>query len=212
MGTIYNAVKLKEVIETFNIKNFVETGTGSGESLSYIINLEIDDINIYTIEVIDEIYNFIVDKFNIFKNVNLIKGYSHIEMSKILEKLSPLPTLFWNDAHFPGADYGINEATYTSETDAIKRIPLETELRIIKESGRDISKDVFILDDLRVYKDGPYESGNWDMREVCGGDSIDFVYDLFKDSHFIIESYLSQGYLILFPINSDSELCKNLIN
>jgi len=151
MGTIYNAVKLKEVIETFNIKNFVETGTGSGESLSYIINLEIDDINIYTIEVIDEIYNFIVDKFNIFKNVNLIKGYSHIEMSKILEKLSPLPTLFWNDAHFPGADYGINEATYTSETDAIKRIPLETELRIIKESGRDISKDVFILDDLRVY-------------------------------------------------------------
>lgn len=212
MGTIYNAVKLKEVIETFNIKNFVETGTGLGESLSYIINLEIDDINIYTIEVIDEIYNFIVDKFNIFKNVNLIKGYSHIEMSKILEKLSPLPTLFWNDAHFPGADYGINEATYTSETDAIKRIPLETELRIIKESGRDISKDVFILDDLRVYKDGPYESGNWDMREVCGGDSIDFVYDLFKDSHFIIESYLSQGYLILFPINSDSELCKNLIN
>jgi len=212
MGTIYNAVKLKEVIETFNIKNFVETGTGSGESLSYIINLEIDDINIYTIEVIDEIYNFIVDKFNIFKNVNLIKGYSHIEMSKILEKLSPLPTLFWNDAHFPGADYCINEATYTSETDAIKRIPLETELRIIKESGRDISKDVFILDDLRVYKDGPYESGNWDMREVCGGDSIDFVYDLFKDSHFIIESYLSQGYLILFPINSDSELCKNLIN
>lgn len=28
MGQIYQAIKPKEVIETFGIKNFVETGTG----------------------------------------------------------------------------------------------------------------------------------------------------------------------------------------
>lgn len=212
MGTIYDAIKLKEVIKTFNIKNFVETGTGSGDSITSVIDLNIEDINIYSIEVIDEIHNFAVDKFKMFKNVNLVKGYSHIEISKILEKLSPLPTLFWNDAHFPGADYGINGATYNSEPDAVKRIPLETELRIIKNSSRDISKDVFILDDLRVYKDGPFQGGNWDMRETCGDNNIDFVYDLFKDSHIIIESYRSQGYLILFPMNSYLELCNFFIN
>jgi hypothetical protein len=212
MGSIHEAIKLREVIETFNIKNFVETGTGIGVSLSSIIDLNIKDINIYSIEVIDEIYNFVVDKFKMFKNVNLIKGYSHIEIGKILEKLSPLPTLFWNDAHFPGADYRINGATYSSEIDSVKRIPLETELRIIKNSGRDISKDIFVIDDLRVYKDGNYQNGNWDMREICGNNNIDFVYDLFKESHIIVESYRSEGYLILFPMSCYLELCKYLIN
>ena len=212
MGCIYQAIKLKEVVETFNIKNFVETGTGMGDSLSSIIELNVEDMNIYTIEVIDEIYNILIEKFGNIKNVDLIKGYTHVEMPKILQKLSSSPTLFWNDAHFPGADYRINGATYSSEPDRVKRIPLETELRIIKESGRDISKDVFVLDDLRIYKDGPYQNGSWDMREVLGDNNIDFVYNLFKETHIIIESYLSEGYIILFPINSYINLCKSLIN
>ena len=212
MGCIYQAIKLKEVVETFNIKNFVETGTGMGDSLSSIIELNVEDMNIYTIEVIDEIYNILIEKFGNIKNVDLIKGYTHVEMPKILQKLSSSPTLFWNDAHFPGADYRINGATYGSEPDRIKRIPLETELRIVKESGRDISKDVFVLDDLRIYKDGPYQNGSWDMREICGDNNIDFVHDLFKDTHSIIESYLCEGFLILFPINSDPNLYKYLIN
>lgn len=212
MGSLYQAIKLKEVIETFNIKNFVETGTGAGNSLAAVANLGIHDMNIYSIEVMDELYNLLLTKFKSFKNVNLIKGYSHIEMGKILDKLSPLPTLFWNDAHFPGADYNINGATYNSEPDSVKRIPLETELRIIKDSGRNISNDVFVLDDLRIYKDGPYQSGNWDMRAVCGDNNIDFVHNLFKDSHTIIASYLAEGYLILFPKRLTIETCKSLIN
>ena len=35
------------------------------------------------------------------------------------------------------------------------------------------------MDDLRVYKDGPYEGGNWEYRSQAGSDNIDFVYELF---------------------------------
>lgn len=211
MGQIYQAIKPKEVIETFGIKNFVETGTGIAETLSYILNVRPDDLNIYTIELMDELHNQLVEKFKGTKNLNLIKGYSNVEMKGIVEQLSSEPTLFWHDAHFPGADFNINGATYTSEPDPTKRIPLESELRVIKESGRDISKDVFVFDDLRVYKDGPYESGNWNFRKEAGGDNIDFVYELFDETHVIIESYVAQGFLILFPIDADLEVCKDLI-
>jgi hypothetical protein len=211
MGQIYQAIKPKEVIETFGIKNFVETGTGIADSLSHILNVRPDDLNVYTIELMDELHKQLVERFEDTPNLHLIKGYSNIEMKTVVEQLSSEPTLFWHDAHFPGADFNINGATYTSESDPVKRIPLESELRVIKESGRDISKDVFVLDDLRVYKDGPYEGGNWDLRTVAGSDNIDFVYELFDETHVIIESYVAQGFLILFPIDTDLEVCKDLI-
>jgi hypothetical protein len=211
MGQIYQAIKPKEVIETFGIKNFVETGTGIADSLSHILNVRPDDLNVYTIELMGELHKQLVERFEDTPNLHLIKGYSNIEMKTVVEQLSSEPTLFWHDAHFPGADFNINGASYTSEPDPVKRIPLESELRVIKESGRDISKDVFVLDDLRVYKDGPYEGGNWDLRTVAGSDNIDFVYELFDETHVIIESYVAQGFLILFPIDADLEVCKDLI-
>lgn len=211
MGQIYQAIDAQKVIETFNIANFVETGTGVADTLSYILNTNANNLQIYSIELMDELYDKLVQKFEGTSNLHLIKGYSHIEIKNILKELSPDPTLFWHDAHFPGADFNINGATYTSEPDPTKRIPLESELRAIKESGRDISKDIFVFDDLRVYKDGPYDGGNWPLRNVAGADGIDFVYELFDETHIIIESYIAQGFLILFPIDTDIDICKNLV-
>jgi hypothetical protein len=191
MGQIYQAIKPKEVIETFGIKNFVETGTGIADSLSHILNVRPDDLNVYTIELMDELHNQLVERFEGTPNLHLIKGYSNVEMKTVVEQLSSEPTLFWHDAHFPGADFNINGASYTSEPDPVKRIPLESELRVIKESGRDISKDVFVLDDLRVYKDGPYEGGNWNLRNVAGADNIDFVYELLEVCKDLIEGVVS---------------------
>lgn len=211
MGQIYQAVKPKEVIETFGIKNFVETGTGIAETLSYILDVRPKDLNVYSIELMDELYQNLTKRFDNITNLKLIKGYSHVEMSNILENLSDDPTLFWHDAHFPGADFNINGASYTSEPDPVKRIPLEYELRAIIESGRDVTKDVFVFDDLRVYKDGPYEGGNWPLRSQAGADNIDFVYELFDKTHLIIESYVAQGFLILFPIDTEHNVCKSLV-
>ena len=211
MGKIYQAIKIKEVIDTFGIKNFVETGTGIANSLSYVLNIRPDDLNVYTIELDIGLYNNLFDKFYGTPNLHLINGHSHVVINNIMKTMSSEPTLFWHDAHFPGADFNINGSTYTSELDVAKRIPLESELRAIKGSGRDISKDVFVLDDLRIYKNGPYEEGNWDLKECAGADNIDFVYDLFDETHIIIESYIAHGFLILFPIGTDIQICKNIV-
>jgi hypothetical protein len=210
MGQINQAIKVSDVFQTFAIKNFVETGTGVGESLDHVISIT-DDVNIHTIELMDVLHQELTKKYGSLDRVNLIKGYSHEEIAKLIPNLDDGPTLFWHDAHFPGADFHIDGATYTSEKDPVKRIPLESELRAVASSGRDISKDIFVIDDLRVYKDGPYQEGNWQYREVAGADNIDFVYELFDETHYIIESYVAQGFLILFPINTDVETCKELI-
>lgn len=210
MGQINQAIKVKDVIQTFGVKNFVETGTGLGESLDYVLSIS-NDINIHTVELMDILHDQLVSKYGDIDRLNLIKGYSHVEIAKLIPTLDEGPSLFWHDAHFPGADFQINGATYTSEKDPVKRIPLESELRAVLASGRDISKDIFVIDDLRVYKDGPYQEGNWQYRQVAGADNCDFVYELFDKTHYIIESHLAQGFLILFPVNTDIETCKDLI-
>ena len=80
-----------------------------------------------------------------------------------------------------------------------KRIPLEGELNAICDT-KDFSNDVFLIDDLRVYEDGPYQGGNWPLRESLGGSDIRFVEDLLKSSHYIIKDYRFGGFLTIFPI------------
>jgi hypothetical protein len=100
------------------------------------------------------------------------------------------------DAHFPGADFHFE--TYDSTKDYDTRLPLKKELETIK-INRSNNKDVFIIDDLRVYEDNNYTDGNWSLRKEVGGDGIDFVYELFGQSHNIEKDLRYQGYLILTP-------------
>ena len=58
-----------------------------------------------------------------------------------------------------------------------------------------------VIDDLRIYEDGPFETGNWAERNLYGGDGIAFIEDLFEDTHFVVRSYNKQGFVILLPVN-----------
>jgi hypothetical protein len=211
MGQLYQGIKLKETFERFGIKNFVETGTGIADSLTEVIIQKPEKLNIYTIELMDELYQPLVERFGDIPYINLIKGYSDVEIVNVLKTLSSEPTLFWHDAHFPGADFNINGATYWSEPDYNKRLPLEAELRAIKNSGRDISNDVIICDDRHVYIDDNYEGGPWQFRSIAGGDGINFIYEMFEDTHIIIETITKQGYMILFPKSTFTENDRDLI-
>ena len=74
-----------------------------------------------------------------------------------------------------------------------------------------MSKDIIVIDDIRIYKDGPFENGNFENKALHGGDSLDFVYELLDETHIIVESYLQEGYLICFPIVVDQDKLRNYV-
>ena len=121
-------------------------------------------------------------------------GPSSSVLPKILHRHDQ-PIVFWLDAHFPGEMHGL---PYDSEKDMDLRLPLERELRIIKDI-RDTSNDYFIIDDLRIYEDGPFSGGVWQDRLKMGGNGIDFIYQLFESTHTISRDYRNEGYIILEP-------------
>ena len=205
MGRIKNPVKLQELIQNFDIKNFVETGSGNGTSMNDVFQLNLVE-KLYGIELAIPLYEDLKNKFN---GIHFYNGYSKDELPNVLNDLNPNPTLYWLDAHFPFSEYQFNNP-YDSEPDVTKRIPLEIELRIIKES-RDVSKDIFIMDDLRIYVDRPYTAGNWDMRNTAGYEGYDFVEEILGDTHVIIEHHGDEGYLLAYPILYSEEEIKSTI-
>ena len=198
MGQLNQAIKIKNVLDYYDIKNFVETGTGQAEVVRSVYEAN-EDLNIHTIEVVEEIFDQNKIKFSYLKDVSWHLGTSF----KILPAILPTfdgNTLFWMDAHFPGADFGLS--SYGEEKDMDKRLPLKRELESIVQS-RDVSNDVFVIDDLRIYEDGPFETGNWDERTKYGGDGIGFIEEMFEKTHYIGRSYNAQGSVILFPVTKE---------
>ena len=207
MGHIDEAIQVKNVLDFYNIDNFVETGTGKAEVVQSISKIK-SNLNIHTIEIMEEIYNENKISHSYLTNVNWHLGQSSEVRPEILPQLEG-NTLFWLDAHFPGADFGL--ASYGDEQDFDKRLPLRSELELIVK-GRNVSDDIFVIDDLRIYEDGPFESGNWADRKLYGGNDITFIEDLFDDTHFVVRSYNKQGFVILLPITKDiSDEVENLI-
>ena len=198
MGQLKEAIEVGNVLDFYDIKNFVETGTGIAEVVRSV-NEANEDLNIHTIEVVEEIFDQNKIKYSYLKNVNWHLGESAQVLSEVVPTLEG-NTLFWMDAHFPGADVGLS--SYGDEEDIDKRLPLKKELETIV-AKRDISNDVIVIDDLRIYEDGPFETGNWDERSKYGGEGIEFIEKLFEDTHYVGRSYNKQGFVILFPVSKD---------
>ena len=200
MGQLNQAIQIKNVLDFYDIKNFVETGTGQAEVVQTVVEAD-ENLNIHTIEVIPEIYDKNKINFSYLKDVNWHLGTSFDILPEILPDLKGT-TLFWMDAHFPGADFGLS--SYGDEKDDDKRLPLKKELETIVEN-RDVTNDVFVIDDLRIYEDGPFGDGNWEDREKYGGDGIEFIEELFDETHYVVKSYNAQGSILLFPVSKDIE-------
>ena len=200
MGQLNEAIQIKNVLDFYDIKNFVETGTGQAEVVQTVVEAD-DSLNVHTIEVIPEIYDKNKINFSYLKDVNWHLGTSFDILPEILPDLKGT-TLFWMDAHFPGADFGLS--SYGDEKDDDKRLPLKKELETIVEN-RDVTNDVFVIDDLRIYEDGPFGDGNWEDREKYGGDGIEFIEELFDETHYVVKSYNAQGSILLFPVSKEIE-------
>ena len=64
---------IEALIQQFNLKNFVETGTGIGDSVDYAVD---KFENIISIEIHPEIAQKASERFKENNNVNIIEGHS----------------------------------------------------------------------------------------------------------------------------------------
>lgn len=172
---------------------FIETGTGMGEGLSYAKKYPFQ--RLHSIEYVTEIYNKVNPILSDYRTF-IYNGSSESELPKILSTEYQSKVLFWLDAHFPGADFHLND--YNFMKDHPEHMPLSKELDLIKNC-KDISKDIFIIDDLQLYEQGNYENYNPEFVKIYGKiGSINFE-DIFSSSHTLHRIYRHQGFLIALP-------------
>jgi len=188
---------LQRYIDEFGLTAFVETGTAGGDGVAHALLFPFQHVG--SIEISTEQFAQTQPRFA-DTNATLVRGTSLEGLAVLLNDFGVENRyLFWLDAHFPGEMLG---AGYGAESDMSRRLPLESELRLIK-SVRGNAPDVFIIDDLRIYEDGPFGNGNWADRKTLGADGIGFIEELCGETHDIRRDYAHEGYIILTPKDAD---------
>jgi len=138
---------LKSIKEKFGTKTFFETGAGKGTGIEYASTVNFE--NIYSVEIIKSQSDYLADIFKADPRIKLINDTSERGLIDYFRK-NPENTLFFLDAHFPGADLGL--AKFGDEKDEDIRLPLVQELEIIRDlRAAKGFKDVILLDDLMLY-------------------------------------------------------------
>lgn len=194
MGTL-KRFDLKEYCIKYGLKVFIETGAGPAWSLSHAAHSNLFE-KLLSVELDTATFQTYKQTYDSLPNTEVYNSTSQEFIEEVLPTITQ-PALFFLDAHFPGSEWGI----YDGEPNADIRIPLEKEIEQLVKV-KDVSKDVILIDDLRIYIDGPFEGGNWSERYRLGGNGIDFIYKHLGTTHDITLDYSDQGYIICTPKQS----------
>lgn len=188
-----NHFNLQKYIDQFDLSVFIETGTAAGHGIRYALTFPFKSL--YSIEYDVGLYNYCKESIK-DSRLTLINATSKDGLEEIFLKNVNGPALIWSDAHFINAPTVGTPENFNSGEE-ILRYPLESELEVIKKYAPD---SVIIIDDLRIYENGPFATGNLpEYINAPKNRNIDFVYDLFGDSHIITRDYSAEGYVILTP-------------
>jgi len=195
MGTLAH-FNLAALAQLHGLKALVETGTAQGDGVAAALAAGFSTI--HSVEIIPAVAERARQRFAGRAGVTIWEGDSATELPKILEALPEGPTLFWLDAHFPGAHTG---ADYAAEPDLERRLPLEREVALIA-AARPAARDLVLIDDARIYQPGPYGAGDlpadWPPLAGCVR-SLDFVRAAFGATHGVVVDYSDQGYVMVVP-------------
>lgn len=176
---------------------FVETGTGTGGTLKHALESKVFE-KLYSVEIHKESAEQVKKELSSFNQVKIFNSTSVTALKDIFQLLKPSDrAFFFLDAHFPG-EFSKNFSGYEGITVDKTTLPLEEELELIR-SHRGNCEDIIVIDDLRLYEQGPFERGN--LEEGFGGipmdmRNIDFVHRIFGDRS-ISKDYRDEGYLII---------------
>ena len=189
--------KLRNIFGEFSlsgIKHFVETGTGRGESLKFMHHVTEGKLDTYcTVEIWPALWEAARQNF---PWANCYSGHSPQALEAILPCIpEDEPIIFWLDAHFPGADFGLAERK--KDHDDAENWPLAKELEVINRL-RPARKDIILIDDYRMVEDFKVPKmkqlfPNW----VYPGPG--FIDELFGETHNRKIISQMQYYLVLTP-------------
>ena len=202
MGELH-AFKLESYFKEFNIENYVETGTGQGISLTYALKYPFKKL--YSIDIDEELIKTAKEKFN-DPRLELVHNYSTNGIYEIVQNTKDIPTIFFLDAHFPGADFGKMSYEESIRTFNETAFPLKEEIEIIKQY-KNFKNDVIIIDDFIIYEEGDYDTikegitwrYQWLQKELNLETNSKFIYDIFGQTHNFKKDIRHQGYLVITP-------------
>jgi len=130
--------KRQNILEYFTYYNcevFVETGTYTGETTSYMVPHAKE---IHTIELSEKLYKKAAERFKDEPKVHCYQGNSSDVLKNIVPKLDKKP-LFYLDGHYSGSG--------TAKGD--KNTPVTDELQVIANSK--FKSPVILIDDARLF-------------------------------------------------------------
>lgn len=196
MGTLTH-FDLATMKQKHGLRHIVETGTGIGDSMEFALGFGFETL--HTSEIEPSLAMKAAGRLA-HRGV-AVYGLKSVDFLRMVCPTIPVyePVLFWLDAHFPGVDYFVRSLSGT--TDGEIMLPLETELMAIMTSRR-TARDVILIDDLRIYLDGPFLHGAVapNLRPACPvARNIDFIHRTCGDTHDIQVIYDHEGYALLTP-------------
>ena len=193
MGAI-NLFNLSRIICDYNISYFFETGTWKGDAVAFALQHPFKKI--ISAEIVPAIASEAKFRFQQEPRVTIIEASSAEALTTELPSLNS-NCLFWLDAHFPGADAGLER--YDAIKDEDIRLTKKKELAIIHDLRKNYN-DLLIIDDMRVYEEGHYENRNSPADTLPRNNrNLDFINLLFGRTHITMKTYRNEGYILLFP-------------
>jgi hypothetical protein len=179
---------------------FAETGTGAGDSLEHAWNAAGDVFDaLVSVEINPVLWRAARIRFDGYApKLSVLLGESVEGIRDVLHVFGKQKILWWLDAHFPGADYGL--AGYGDEKRDEVRMPLRAELELL--AGR--AGDVVLIDDARLFSD--YElwgAGKLEEKyKVLVPEKMrnkKWIFNMWNATHTFKTDPADHGYFMLTP-------------
>lgn len=205
MGIIAS-LDIEKLQKRFNLVHYAESGGGLFSCLQHMIQFPFETL--WSVELDEEFANR--GRWLENERVKIVQDYSVNALRQYLkDNKNQGPTLWWLDSHFIGnPDHKKTTYEESIRTHEQASFPLEEELSIIT-GERDISKDLFLIDDFHMYSPrykecAWYQQGNdFKERQLVKDLGIDLneevILNFFKGTHDIELDFRDQIYLIATP-------------
>lgn len=201
MGSLQSLENITHILsQAAGYDVFIETGCGWGGSLDFASQFPFKKL--FSVELVEEAYQKCRERFvGQEDRVSIHNAESGIFLNSILPGLSESKIVFWLDAHWPGLDCHLAHRDRMNEPIAL---PLRRELRAIFTWRKDAG-DIILIDDLRIYENGKFQSGNLQPTQVPilpQDRNPKFIESFFQETHEITRFSQDDGYVALIPRKS----------